>query len=331
MSDSSAPATRSALLTAFTAIYLVWGSTYLAIRVAVETIPPFLMGAARFLVSGLLLYGFLWFTKRIRPTARQWLDNSIVGFFLMLGGNGLVCWAEQKVPSSIATLMVSIGPVVVVLLDWAVLVIWKDTKRGARPNLLTFVGLALGISGLGLLVGPDVLHGGGGTGLDLLHVGALVLACVLWSTGSLVSRYAKSPVEPFTASAIQMLTGSVWLFAMSLLMGEPTHFHFAAVTARSFWAWSYLTTVGSLVGFTAFIWLMKHSTPAKVYTYTYVNPIVAVFLGWLILHEPVGSRLLVASAVIITGVATITIAKTKKIPAPVVPLSPASPAPQPAK
>lgn len=332
MSDSSAPVSRSALITAFAAIYLVWGSTYLAIRVAVETIPPFMMGAARFLVSGILLYGFLWFTKRIRPTARQWLDNSIVGFFLMLGGNGLVCWAEQKVPSSMATLMVSLGPVVVVLLDWAVLAIWKDTKRGARPTIITFFGLLLGITGLGLLVGPDVLHGGGATGLDWLHVGALVLACVLWSTGSLVSRYAKNPAEPFTASAIQMLTGSMWLFAMSLLMGETSHFEIAAVTARSFWAWSYLTTVGSLVGFTAFIWLMKHSTPARVYTYTYVNPIVAVFLGWLILHEPVGSRMLVASAVIIAGVAIITAAKTKKTPAPApTPPPSASPAAQSAK
>ncbi|MBI3884260.1 MAG: EamA family transporter [Opitutae bacterium] len=311
MSASAPPVARSALLTAFAAIYLVWGSTYLAIRVAVETMPPFLMAASRFLVSGALLYGFLWFTRRIRPTARQWFDNSVVGAFLMLGGNGLVCWAEQKVPSSMATLMVSVGPLVVVLLDWAVLVIWKDTKRGARPTLLTFTGLLLGIAGLTLLVGPDVLRGGGATGLDLLHVGALVLACVLWSTGSLVSRYAKNPAEPFTASALQMLTGSIWLFAMSVLMGEPAHFEFAAVTARSFWAWSYLTTVGSLVGFTAFVWLMKHSTPARVYTYTYVNPIVAVFLGWLLLHEPVGSRMLAASAVIIAGVALITAAKTK--------------------
>ena len=319
MSASSAPASRTSLITAFAAIYIVWGSTYLAIRVAVETMPPFLMAAGRFLVSGILLYGFLWLTKRIRPTARQWFDNSIVGALLMLGGNGLVCWAEMEVTSSMATLMISSGPIVVVLLDWAVLLIWKDPTRGARPTLLTFTGLTLGIIGLALLVGPDVVDGGGASGLDPLHVGVLLLACVLWSTGSLVSRYARKPAEPFTASAMQMLTGSVWLFAFSLVMGEPSHFEFAAVSARSFWAWSYLTIVGSLVGFTAFVWLMKHSTPARVYTYTYVNPIVAVFLGWLILNEPVGSRMLVASTVIIVGVAIITMAQTKKSLAPLPP------------
>ena len=318
MSDSPT-VSRSALFTAFGAVYIVWGSTYLAIRVAVESIPPLLMAGSRFLISGLLLYGFLWITKRIRPTAQQWRDNAIVGALLMLGGNGLVCWAEVKIPSSIATLMVSIGPVVVVLLDWLVLVIWKEKLGGSRPNLLTFVGLTLGFFGLALLVGPDVLKGGGESGLDWLYAGALVLACVLWSIGSLVSRYAKNPAEPFTASAMQMLTGSFFLFVASFLFGEPGRFELAAVSEHSFWAWVYLTLVGSLVGFTAFIWLMKHSTPARVYTYTYVNPIVAVFLGWLILNEPVGSRLLIASGVIIAGVATITMAKTKKNPAPAAP------------
>ncbi len=314
MTDSTAPAPRSALILAFAAIYVVWGSTYLAIRIAVESLPPFLMAGARFLVSGLLLYGFLWFTKKIRPTARQWFDNSIVGALLMLGGNGLVCWAEQKVPSSIATLVISIGPVAIVLLDWAVLVLGGDAKRGARPTWLTATGLALGFAGLALLAGPDVRSGGGSSGLDFLHVGALVLACILWSGGSLYSRYAQMPAEPFTASALQMLTGSGWLFLMSFLMREPASFEAAAVTARSLGAWLYLTLVGSLVGFTAFIWLMKHSTPARVYTYTYVNPIVAVFLGWFILHEPVSPRMLVASAVIIGGVALITISKARPMP-----------------
>src|SRR6201999_3705421 len=122
----------------------------------------FLMAATRFLVSGILLYGFLWFTKRIRPTARQWRDNTIVGGFLMLGGNGVVCWAEQKVPSGVATLLISVGPIAVVLLDWAVLTIGGDPKRGARPNLPTVIGLALGFTGLALLAGPSVLHSQGG-------------------------------------------------------------------------------------------------------------------------------------------------------------------------
>jgi len=317
MSTSSAHgASRTQLIAAFAAIYLVWGSTYLAIRIAVETLPPFLMAGARFAVSGALLYGFLWFTKRIRPTARQWRDNAIVGGFLMLGGNGLVCWAEQFVPSGITTLLISIGPLVVVLLDWAVLVIGKDEKRGARPHGATFVGLALGFVGLVLLAGPAVMQGTGG--LAPLPVGALLLASSLWSAGSLYGRYSRQPAEPFTASAIQMLTGSVWLFLASFVAREPAHFHLAAITARALSAWAYLTLVGSLVGFTAFVWLMKHSTPARVYTYTYVNPIVAVFLGWLVLHEEVNRRIFIAAAVIIAGVAIITTAKNKQ-PAAVAP------------
>lgn len=322
MSAASPLATRSQLIAAFAAIYIVWGSTYLAIAIAVETLPPFLMAAARFAVAGVMLYAFLWFTKRIRPTAKQWRDNTIVGGFLMLGGNGLVCWAEQYVPSGIATLIISFGPVVVVLLDWAVHAADPTGRRGSRPNLPTWIGLALGFVGLVLLVGPDVANGTGG--LTLLTVGALVSACVLWSAGSLYGRYASAPAEPFTASAIQMLTGSVWLFAASLLAGEPGTLTAEAFTARSVGAWVYLTLIGSLVGFTAFVWLMKHSTPARVYTYTYVNPIVAVFLGWLILDETVSPRIFTAAAVIIAGVAIITFAKTR------LPSAPAAPVPTPA-
>ncbi|MBA4136504.1 MAG: hypothetical protein C0518_04220 [Opitutus sp.] len=305
---SSAP--RGQLIAAFAAVYVVWGSTYLAIRVAVETIPPFFMAATRFAVSGALLYGFLWFTKKIRPTKKQWRDNTIVGGFLMLGGNGLVCWAEQTVPSGIATLLVSAGPLAVVLLDWAIHAADPAKKRGSRPTLPIWIGLALGFAGLALLVGPDVAHGTGG--LTFLTVGALIAATWLWSAGSLYGRYSTEPAEPFTASAIQMVTGSAWLFAASLLAGEPSTLTLAAFTPKAVGAWVYLTLVGSLVGFTAFVWLMKHSTPAKVYTYTYVNPIVAVFLGWLILDEHVDSRIFVAASIIIAGVAIITISKVKK-------------------
>ncbi len=312
------PATRAQLIAAFAAVYLVWGSTYLAIRVAVHSIPPFFMAATRFAVAGVLLYAFLWFTKKIRPTAKQWRDNAIVGLFLMLGGNGLVCWAEQTVPSGIATLLVSAGPFAVVLLDWAIHAADPTKKRGTRPTLPVWAGLALGFTGLAMLVGPDVVHGTGG--LNFLNVGALLAATWLWSAGSLFGRYASGPAEPFTASAIQMLTGSGWLFLASVVAGEPGRVEIAAFTRESVLAWGYLTVVGSLVGFTAFAWLMQHSTPAKVYTYTYVNPIVAVFLGWLILHEPVSSRTFVAAAIIIAGVAIITIAKVKK---------PAAPAPLP--
>jgi drug/metabolite transporter (DMT)-like permease len=310
MSASHPTASRGQLIAAFAAIYLVWGSTYLAIRIAVETLPPFLMAASRFAVSGAILYAFLWLTKRIRPTPKQWRDNTIVGGFLMLGGNGLVSWAAQYVPSGITTLIISAGPLAVVLLDWGIHAADTTKQRGSRPTLPIWAGLALGFVGLGLLVGPDLASGT--SGLNFLSVGALLAATWLWSIGSLYGRYVKEPAEPFTAAAIQMVTGAAWLAAAGLLAGEPSQIDAAVFTVRSVSAWAYLTLVGSLVGFTAFVWLMKHSTPARVYTYTYVNPIVAVFLGWLILDETVNSRIFIAAAVIIVGVAIITIAKTKK-------------------
>ncbi len=324
--SSSASPTRFALILAFATIYVVWGSTYLAIKIAVETMPPFLMASARFLVAGALITGFIALTRGFRATPRQWRDNALIGAFLLLGGNGLVSWAEQKIPSGITTLVISIGPVFIVLLDWAVHAHFKDGKRGSQPNFATFAGLALGIIGLGLLVGPDVMRTGPG-GLDLPRVIGLVFACLSWSIGSIYTRYASTPAEPFTGAAIQMLTGAVWLFLVSLVRGELNEFDFAAISGRSAFAWSYLVVFGSLIGFTTFVWLMKHSTPSRVATYAYVNPIVAVFLGWLILDEPVGPRTLVASAVIIAGVAIITVARNRQSLAtrPRQPVAPASP------
>lgn len=307
---------RTALLAGFAAIYLIWGSTYLGIRIAVETMPPFLMAGVRFLVAGVIVSVFIVLTRGFRATRAQWRDNAITGGFLCLGGNGLVSWAEQKVPSGIATLIISAGPVFVVLMDWAVHAFFKDGQRGTRPAALTFVGLALGIAGLAILVGPDVLATGVGT-LDPWRVLGLLAATLLWGVGMLYMRYASGPAEPFTASGIQMLCGSGWLLLTALLTGELSHFDPAAITARSVVAWGYLIVFGSLIGFSTFTWLMKHSTPAKVSTYAYVNPVVAVFLGWLVLHESVSPRIFVAAGIIIAGVAIITVAKNKKaVPAP---------------
>lgn len=306
---SEQPPSRAALITAFATIYVVWGSTYLGIRVAVETLPPFLMAGARFLVSGGLMVAWVAWQRGFRPTRRQWLDNSIIGGLLLLGGNGLVSWAEQKVPSGIATLIISIGPVFIVLLDWLVLAVGRDPQRGSRPNAAIFLGLALGFAGLAVLVGPDVRGGGS---LDPWRVLGLLVACLSWSVGSIYSRYARDPAEPFTAAAMQQVAGCVWVSLVSLLLGEPFRFDVAAVSMRSVAAWAYLVVAGSLVGFTTFVWLMKHSSPAKVSTYAYVNPVVAVFLGWLVLDEPVSPRIFLGAAVIIGGVAIITTAKNLK-------------------
>jgi drug/metabolite transporter (DMT)-like permease len=305
------PPSRAALAAGFAAIYLIWGSTYLGIRIAVETMPPFLMAGARFLIAGLLVIAFIAFTRGFRATATQWRDNAIIGGFLCLGGNGLVSWAEQKVPSGIATLIISAGPVFVVLMDWAVHAWFKDGKRGTQPIPLTFVGLALGIVGLVVLVGPGIFTTGV-EGLDPWRVLGLLAATCLWGVGMLYMRYTSNPAEPFTASGIQMLCGSGWLFATALLTGEFSQFDPAAITLRSLGAWAYLIVFGSLIGFSTFSWLMKHSTPAKVSTYAYVNPVVAVFLGWLVLHEAVSPRIFVATGIIIGGVALITFAKSRK-------------------
>lgn len=309
-SPASAPS-RTALLAGFAAIYLIWGSTYLGIRVAVETIPPFLMASGRFLIAGTIVATYIALTRGFRPTPRQWRDNTIVGAFLCLGGNGLVSWSEQKIPSGIATLIISVGPVFVVLMDWAIFALSKDGKQGTRPVPLTFLGLAVGLVGLGVLVGPDVLHDGVG-GLDPWGVVGLLAATFSWSVGMLVTRYAQEPAEPFTAAGIQMLTGGVWLLGASALMGELTHLDLSVISTRSAGAFVYLVVFGSLIGFSTFTWLMKHSTPAKVSTYAYVNPVVAVFLGWLILHEQVSPRIFLAAAIIVASVVIITIAKSQR-------------------
>lgn len=311
MTAAEKPPTQAALVAGFAAIYLIWGSTYLGIRIAVETMPPFLMASVRFLVAGAIVAAFIGFTRGFRATAKQWRDNAIVGGFLCLGGNGLVSWAEEKVPSGIATLIISAGPVFIVLMDWAVFAFFKDGKRGTKPGAMTFVGLALGVVGLAILVGPDVLATGTGS-LDPWRVAGLLAATLLWGVGMLYMRYASGPAEPFTASGIQMLTGSLWLLAASAATGEFGRFDPAAITGRSVLAWSYLVVFGSLIGFSTFTWLMKHSTPARVSTYAYVNPVVAVFLGWLVLHEPVSPRIFLAAGVIIAGVAIITVTKNKK-------------------
>jgi drug/metabolite transporter (DMT)-like permease len=311
MPPTSPTASRTALIAGFAAIYIIWGSTYLGIRIVVETVPAFLMASARFLVAGLIVAGFIALTKGFRATRTQWRDNAIVGGFLCLGGNGLVSWAEEKVPSGIATLIISAGPVFIVLMDWAVHAWFKDGKRGNRPTPLTFVGLTLGFIGLAILVGPDVLATGVGS-LDPWRVLGLLGATFFWGVGMIIMRYLHNPAEPFTASGIQMITGSGWLLLVSVATGELSRFDPGAISSRSIIAWIYLVIFGSLIGFSTFTWLMKHSTPAKVSTYAYVNPVVAVFLGWLVLHESVNPRIFVAAAIIIAGVAIITVAKTIK-------------------
>lgn len=299
----SSPATRSRLILAFAAIYVVWGSTYLGIRIAVESIPPFLMASLRFCAAGCLMLGFLRLTRGpLRLNLAQHRDNAIVGGFLLLGGNGLVSWAEQFLPSGITALIIGAQPMVMVLTEWA----WKD---GKRPSLPIFLGLLLGFTGVAWLAAP--WETGSAGAVPLPGVLAVLVACVSWAIGSIYGRNARSGADPFTASGLQMLWGSALLALTALFRGEWSHWSPSQVTGASWGAVAYLTLVGSLVGFSCFAWLMKHSTPARVSTYAYVNPVVAVFLGWLVLHEPVGPRTLAASAVIVAAVVIVTVQRRR--------------------
>ena len=294
--------TRTALVLAFAAIYLIWGSTYLGIRVAVESMPPFLMAGARFLIAGSLLFAFLKLRGAPWPTARQWRANAVIGTFLLLGGNGAVVWAEQFLPSGLTALLIGVGPLFIVLTEWA----WPG---GTRPGAVTSFALLLGFAGVTWLAAPweNSAHGG----LHLGAVAAILLGCASWGVGSIYSRHAKHGADPFLASSLQMLGGGAALLLVALPHGDFVALNFSAITPRAWGAFAYLIAAGSLVGFSTFVWLIKHSTPARVATYAYVNPIVAVFLGWLLLAEPIGPRTLVATAIIITAVAIITVQKTK--------------------
>jgi drug/metabolite transporter (DMT)-like permease len=297
----TAPA-RSALILAFAAIYVIWGSTYLGIRITLESMPPFLMAAARFLIAGGIIFGLIKLRGGPWPTRHQWIANAVIGTLLLLGGNGLVVWAELSIPSGITALLVGIGPLFIVLTEWA----WPG---GIRPTAITMAALLLGFAGVTWLAAPWETNAAGG--LQLRGVIAVLGACFFWALGSIYSRHAKHGAEPFLASSLQMLGGGLALTLVAFVHGDFRGFELSAITPRAWGAFAYLVSIGSLVGFSTFVWLMKHSTPARVATYAYVNPIVAVFLGWLILDETITSRTLVASTIIIAAVVIITTEKSR--------------------
>jgi drug/metabolite transporter (DMT)-like permease len=293
---------RTALVVAFATIYLVWGSTYLGMRVAVETMPPFMMAAGRFLLAGGALYAFLRLRGLMGATARQWRDNAIVGALLLLGGNGLVAWSEQFIPSGVTALFLAVSPAFFVLIEWA----WPG---GQRPTPLVLLGLVLGFVGVMWLAAPWETRTE--AALDVTALGALLAASFLFPLGSIWSRHAKEPAPAFVAAALQMVCGGASLALVSAAGGEWARVDLAAISARSWWAFAYLVVAGSLVGFSTFVWLMKNSTPARVSTYAFVNPVVAVFLGWLLLDEAVSARTLGAAVLIIGAVVLITFQKTR--------------------
>lgn len=296
-------ASRGQIAAAFASIYIIWGSTYLAILYAVETIPPFLMAGARFLVSGGLLY--LWSRHRgaPKPTKLHWRNAVIAGGFLLLGGNGAVVWAEQYVPSGLTALLVSILPF------WLVIIEWVRPPR-KRPTAAVLVGLIVGFIGIIVLVGPGNVGGHG----DVRPVGALVLilGSLSWAIGSFWSRDARLPESGLLTTGMEMLGGGILLLIVGLVSGELSGFDIHHVSRASAIGLAYLITFGSLLGFTSYIWLLDKVSPARLGTYAYVNPIVAVVLGWGIAGEKLSMRTGIAAAIVICAVALITTAKASR-------------------
>jgi drug/metabolite transporter (DMT)-like permease len=304
LSGSEAPALAAEqaprqwqLIAAFAIVYVVWGSTYLAIHFAIETLPPFLMAGARFLLAGGVLYTWMrWVAGTPPPTRANWRSTGIVGLALLLGGNGLVVWAQFRVPSGVAALLVGVVPCCMVIVDWL-------RPHGTRPSLQVLLGLMLGIAGLFFLIGPDAVMGSGR--IDLLGAAVILIACFCWAAGSIYSRHGAMPRSAFLSTAMQMLAGGVGLTIAGLLHGELAGLDPTAFSGRSIAAWVYLIVFGSIVAFTAYAWLLRVSTPARVSTYAYVNPVVAVLLGWALAGEPLTGRMMVAAAVILSGVALV--------------------------
>ena len=284
-------------------LYVVWGSTYLGIAIAVDTIPPFLMAAARFFLAGAILLA--WSIARegrsfVRPSRREWRDSAIVGALLLGGGNGLVAFGEQTVPSGIAALLVGLMPVWVAILGGIFL--------GDRLPRLAVIGIAIGFAGVAILVGPSALGGGGS--LDPVGLAACLLAPIAWAGGSLfASRRASLPGRPLVATGLQMVLGGLALAVMATLSGEPSTFDPAAVTRDSLIAFAYLTVIGSILAFTVYGWMLRVAPLPLVATYAYVNPVVAVILGWLVLGEAIDPRTVLAGGVIIFAVALIVTAR----------------------
>ncbi len=281
-----------ALVAAFAAIYLIWGSTYLAIRWGVAEIPPFLMAGVRFSGAGLAFVAWAGYQRAARPTARDWMMTGLVGVLMAAGGNGLVTWALQRVPSGLGALLVSMVPFWVALADW-----WRP--GGARPPARVILGLVLGFAGVALLVNPSGTASAGT--LDPVGAGTIVVASLLWAAGSVCSRHVPQPRSQALSSGMQMLCGGVVLLALSVFWGELAGLDWGAVSPAAFGAWAYVAVFGS-VAYGCYLWLLKASIPAKAATYAYVNPVIALVLGYFLANEALSAWSLGCSAVVVVAV-----------------------------
>ena len=292
LTPSAAPSSTLIIL-AFAAIYLIWGSTYLGIRIGIESFPPLLLAGARHFLTGLILYPILRWKTGVRPTLAHWRTAVVTGVLLLFVGNGGVCVAEGTVPSGVTALLVATVSLWIVLIDWL-------RPGGARPLPRVVAGILMGLAGLVLLVGPA--HLGGSGRIDPKGSALLVIASLAWAFGSLYSKHGSLPSSPFLGVAMQSLAGGSALCITGLITGEVSAFHFAAITLRSWLALGYLIVFGSGLGFTAYIYLLRNTAAARVGTYALVNPVVALFLGWFFVGESITLRTVLAAGVILTAV-----------------------------
>ncbi len=290
-----------AIWTAMISVYIVWGSTYLAIRFAIETIPPFLMAGIRFLIAGSMLILWRFIRGDSAPSLQQWRSATIIGIFLLVGGNGGVVWSEQYVPSGVAALLVGAAPLWMVLLD-------ALRPDGRRTGWLSILGLILGFVGITILIGPTSPINRG-ENIDLIGAGVLILASLFWSIGSLYSRQAILPSSPLLGTGMEMLTGGAGLLLLGILTGELKRLNIMSISAQSLLGFFYLIIFGSWIGFSAYTWLLRTAPTPWVSTYAYINPVVAVILGHLLAAEPLTPRILIAATVVVGSVALTTLSQ----------------------
>ena len=293
--DRSVPSV-ALVVAAFAAIYVIWGSTYLAIRFAIESIPPLLMGSVRFLTAGCVLHLWVLLRGRVPPSRAQWRGATIAGGLMIGVGNGSVVIAEQWVPSGLTAVLVACVPLWLVVFDLAF-------ASRTRPTGRAQVGLLVGFAGVALLAGsPGV--GGGGL-MELLGAVLLLGGCAAWAAGSLYIGDADAPRDPLLWVSMQMIMGGTLLGVFALAAGELTDVDPGAISARSVASLVYLIVFGSLIAYSAYVWLLKVTTPARVGTYAYVNPVIALFLGWALADEPISFRSVMAAAIIVASVFSI--------------------------
>jgi len=293
MSESHSSPSRLGLWAGFAAVYLIWGSTYLAIRYAIQTLPPFLMAGGRFFLSGLILVVFLAVRREPLPPRRDWRGAFLVGVLLLVGGNGSVVWAEQRVPSGVTAMLIACTPF------WMILF---DRLSGGLLHLRarTVIAMAVGFFGVFLLIYPKEV--GKFSAIPLLPALAIVGAGCWWSLGSILARHVRMPSSPWWTTTLQMLAGGIVLLVLGTLHGEWSRLDFSKVSRTSCLAWIYLVGFGSIVGYSSYLWILRHSTPTRVSTYAFVNPVVALFLGWALAGEAITPRTLVAAALILPSV-----------------------------